>query len=115
MKVLGINFLSESSVCLIDNGKLKYAISEERLNRIKNWYGIPFKSIQHVLKETGNSIKDIDYFAGVGQSAYSKDTPDLNSFCEKENLIKKSSLSKKKKLIQLSFLKKILIHERYVI
>jgi carbamoyltransferase len=115
MKVLGINFLSESSVSLIENGKLKYAISEERLNRIKNWYGIPFKSIQHVLKETGNSIKDIDYFAAVGLSAYSKDTPDLNNFDEKENLIKNSNLSKKQKLIQSSFLKKRLIHERNVI
>ena len=30
MKILGINYLSESSVALIENGKLKYAISEER-------------------------------------------------------------------------------------
>ena len=38
MKILGINYLSESSVALIENGKIKYAISQERLNRIKNWY-----------------------------------------------------------------------------
>ena len=43
MKVLGIGFLSESSVALIENGKLKYAISEERLNRIKYWYNINLK------------------------------------------------------------------------
>ena len=34
MKIIGINYLSESSVALIENGQLKYAISEERLNRI---------------------------------------------------------------------------------
>ena len=36
MKILGINYLSESSVALLQNGKIKYAISQERLNRIKN-------------------------------------------------------------------------------
>ena len=35
MKVIGINYLSESSVCLVENGIVKYAISEERLNRKK--------------------------------------------------------------------------------
>ena len=46
MKILGINYLSESSVALIDKGKLKYAVSEERLNRIKNWWGNPYKTIK---------------------------------------------------------------------
>ena len=45
MKILGINYLSESSVALIENGKLVYAISEERLNRVKNWWGNPYKAI----------------------------------------------------------------------
>ena len=57
MKILGINYLSESSVALIENGKIKYAISEERLNRIKNWWGNPFKAIKFVLKETNNKLK----------------------------------------------------------
>ena len=61
MKILGINYLSESSVALIENGKLKYAISEERLNRIKNWWGNPFKAVDYVLKETNNKINDIDF------------------------------------------------------
>ena len=56
MKILGINYLSESSVALIENGEVTYAISEERLNRIKNWWGNPFKAIKHVLKKTNNSI-----------------------------------------------------------
>jgi len=51
MKILGINYLSESAVALIDNGKLKYAISEERLNRKKNWWGNPYRSIDYVLKQ----------------------------------------------------------------
>ena len=56
MKIIGINYLSESSVALIENGKLKYAISQERLNRIKNWWGNPFLAIKFLLKETNNKI-----------------------------------------------------------
>ena len=35
MKILGINYLSESSISYMENGKLKFSISEERINRIK--------------------------------------------------------------------------------
>ena len=66
MKIIGIGFLSESSVCLIENGKVKYAISQERLNRIKNWWGNPYKAINFVLKETKNKIKDINIFSTHG-------------------------------------------------
>ncbi len=51
MYTLGINYLSESSVCLFKNNKLIYAVSEERLNRKKNWYGIPKLSIKKTLKD----------------------------------------------------------------
>ena len=50
MYTLGINYLSESSVCLFKNNKLIYAVSEERLNR-KNWFGIPKLSIKKTLKD----------------------------------------------------------------
>ena len=76
MKILGINYLSESSVALIDNGKLKYAISEERLNRIKNWWGNPFEAVNYVLKETNNKINDIDFFATHGLSCSKSFSPD---------------------------------------
>ena len=39
MRIIGIGYLSESSVCYIDNGKIKFAMSEERINRIKNFLG----------------------------------------------------------------------------
>ncbi len=42
MKIIGINYLSESSVCLLENGELKFALSQERINRKKKlvWYSI---------------------------------------------------------------------------
>ena len=75
MRILGIGFLSESSVALINNGKIEFAISEERLNRKKNWWGNPFKAINFVLSNTNKKLKDINYFATHGLSAYSNDVP----------------------------------------
>ena len=66
MNIIGINYLSESSVCYLKNGKLINAISEERINRIKNWYGIPLKSIEIILKKNNLKYSDIDFFVTSG-------------------------------------------------
>ena len=114
MKIIGINYLSESSVALIENGVVKYAISQERLNRIKNWYGNPFKAIEYVLKETKNKINDIDFFATHGSSALKKEITNKKIFIEKINEIKKSNLKSGIKKKQINNLKKRLIHEKKV-
>tara|TARA_B100000767_G_scaffold177751_1_gene166133 strand:- start:561 stop:2246 length:1686 start_codon:yes stop_codon:yes gene_type:complete len=106
MKILGINYLSESSVALIEDGKLKYAISEERLNRVKNWWGNPIKAINYVLKETNNKIKDIDLFATHGSTCSKNFTPTKNIFKNKIKEIQLSKLDSTKKNIQINFLKK---------
>ena len=111
MKILGINYLSESSVALIENGKLKYAISEERLNRIKNWWGNPFKAVNYVLKETNNKINDIDFFATHGLSCSKSFYPNKNIFKNKIEEIQKSSLTPIKKNLQINFLEKKFKHE----
>ena len=111
MKIIGINYLSESSVVLIENGKLKYAISEERLNRIKNWWGNPFKAVNYVLKETNNKINDIDFFATHGLSCSKSFSPDKNIFKNKIEEIQKSSLTSIKKNLQIDFLEKKFKHE----
>ena len=36
MKIIGINYLSESSVCLLDKGKIISSISDKIINRKKN-------------------------------------------------------------------------------
>ena len=110
MKILGINYLSESSVCLIENGKIKFAISEERLNRKKNWYGNPFKSIEHCLKERKISISDIDYLSTHGTSSFSiKSSIQKQEYKNAINEVEKSKLNKidKKYLInQIKFRQK---------
>jgi len=115
MKIIGINFLSESSVCLLENGDIKYAISQERLNRKKNWYGIPFESINHVLKNTNNKEQDIDYFTTFGLSAILKDVPDKKIYDKKELEINNSNLQPLKKKNQIKFLRKRYDHEKEVI
>ncbi len=111
MKVLGIGFLSESSVALIENGKLKYAISQERLNRIKNWWGNPFETINFVLKETKNTLKEIDHISTHGLSAIYKDIPSTKHFEKKIAEVRNSKLTKKEKIKQLRFLKIRYDHE----
>jgi len=111
MKILGINYLSESSVALIENGNLKYAISEERLNRVKNWWGNPFKSIDFVLNETNNKVRDINLFATHGLSCSKSFKPNKNIYDEKIKEILKSKLDEKTKKNQISFLRKRFIHE----
>ena len=97
MYTLGINYLSESSVCLFKNNELIYAISEERINRKKNWYGIPNKSINKLLKDNKIKLKDINYFASHGLSALSLDTPNDEAFNNKILLVSKSKLNQNKK------------------
>ena len=97
MYTLGINYLSESSVCLFKNNELIYAISEERINRKKNWYGIPHKSINKLLKDNKIKLKDINYFASHGLSALSLDTPNDKAFNNKILLVSKSKLNQNKK------------------
>lgn len=114
MKIIGINYLSESSVALIENGVVKFAISQERLNRIKNWYGNPFKAIEFVLKETKNKISDIDFFATHGSSASKKELPNKKDFLNKINEINFSKLENKLKKKQIFRLKERLLHEQKV-
>ena len=99
MNIIGINYLSESSVCLIRNGKLVSAISEERINRIKNWYGIPYKTIKLILDQNKMKYSDVDYFVTTGISVQKKNVPQFEAYDEKKKKIIESNLSKKKKNI----------------
>ena len=100
MKILGINYLSESSISYMDNGNIKFSISEERLNRIKNWYGNPWLSINHFLKEYNLKINDIDLFATHGLiTKFSNKRFNSIEYNKKIDLLKKSQISIKKKNI----------------
>ena len=60
--ILGINaFHADSSACLIQDGKILFAIEEERINRIKHWSGFPLKSINACLEFKNISFEEIDF------------------------------------------------------
>ncbi len=63
MIILGINDTHDSSACIVKNGKLLAAISEERLTRVKNIASLPIKSIKYILNKYQIKPKDIDYVA----------------------------------------------------
>ena len=61
--VLGIHDGHNAGAALIKDGKVVAAISEERLNNIKNYYGPPLLSITKVLEITRINPADIDLIA----------------------------------------------------
>lgn len=74
MYILGINGgvrmgYQDISATLIKDGKILFAIEEERLNRIKFSPGqLPEMSIEESLKQAGISIRDVDIIASHGST-----------------------------------------------
>jgi len=103
MIILGINaYHPDSSACLLIDGKIVFAIEEERLNRIKHWSGMPLLSIKNCLLNSNISISDID-FVTINHNPFSnifnkfkyilKNKPYLNFYLEKFiNLNKKKNI-----------------------
>ncbi|MDG1143216.1 MAG: carbamoyltransferase C-terminal domain-containing protein [Burkholderiales bacterium] len=89
MIILGIAFLSDASACLVKDGKLVAAISEERINRIKLWNGVPYKAIKKVLEIGGISMDEVDLIATHGQAPL---TPEPMEFDKKREAIDNSDL-----------------------
>jgi carbamoyltransferase len=58
---LGISALDkESTVAILRDDEILYAVSEERLTRIKQQSGFPFQALREGLDETGLSLDDVD-------------------------------------------------------
>jgi len=71
MIILGINaYHPDSSACILVDGRIKFAIEEERINRIKHWSGFPVLSIKECLSTENISIKDVDFIA-INQDFFS--------------------------------------------
>ncbi len=63
MIVLGIHDGHNSGAALLKNGKVVAAISEERLNNIKNYFGPPLLSIRKVFEIVKTPPQDTDLIA----------------------------------------------------
>lgn len=64
MVILGLNyFFHDSSACLVQNGQLKSALEEERLNRDKHTREFPRMAAKRCLKEVNLTFQDVDHIA----------------------------------------------------
>ncbi len=62
MVILGLNaYHGDSAACIVVDGKLVFAIEEERIRRVKHWAGFPIESIKLCLKAANLTIQDVDY------------------------------------------------------
>ncbi len=112
MNILGVAFLADASAAILRDGRLICAVSEERLNRIKLWNGVPHASIQKALELAGLRLEDIDLIAthGLAQPA-----PDPEPFAEKERAILNAGLPPAQQEAQLAHLRSRLAHEQMVL
>ncbi len=69
MLILGLNmFHADSSAAIVEDGKILFAVAEERLNRHKHYGGFPGLAIQACLDAAGAKISDVQHVA-VGQDS----------------------------------------------
>tara|TARA_Y100000768_G_C23990123_1_gene691857 strand:- start:6814 stop:8658 length:1845 start_codon:yes stop_codon:yes gene_type:complete len=60
MKILGLSLSSDTHASLLVDGEIKSCVGEERLARIKNYTGFPYRAIEEVLKLESISPSEID-------------------------------------------------------
>jgi carbamoyltransferase len=73
MIILGIVNEDVSGACLVKDGRIVAAASEERYTRVKNDSSWPSQSIEYVLKQQNIELSDIDYISyGWGADFNSK-------------------------------------------
>jgi carbamoyltransferase len=69
MLILGLNmFHADASAAIIDDGKILFAVAEERLNRRKHYGGFPSLAVKACLDAVGAKLTDIQHVA-VGQDS----------------------------------------------
>ncbi|HWZ83121.1 MAG TPA: carbamoyltransferase C-terminal domain-containing protein [Terriglobales bacterium] len=69
MLILGLNmFHADASAAILVDGKLAFAVAEERLNRHKHYGGFPSMAVKACLDAVGAKISDVAHVA-VGQDS----------------------------------------------
>ena len=63
MIILGISLSHDAGACIVKDGKIISAVNEERLNRIKMYWGFPKLSISEVLRLANVKPEEVNYVA----------------------------------------------------
>ena len=96
MRILGISPLDkDSTVCLLENGKIIAAIAEERLSRKKLHEGFPYLAMKEIMRQFALSPTDIDAVA-YAFFDYEKETElmrsSINCYRQKQKSISNSKM-----------------------
>jgi len=67
MRIIGVHDGHNASAVLLTDGKIEFAMQEERITRIKNHSTFPSRSVQQILQYSKVSPGDIDYFVFSSQ------------------------------------------------
>ena len=69
MLILGLNmFHADASAAIVEDGKILFAVAEERLNRHKHYGGFPSLAVKACLDAVGAKLADVHHVA-VGQDS----------------------------------------------
>src|SRR5271156_2331664 len=69
MLILGLNmFHAYASAAIVEDGKILFAVAEERLNRQKHFGGFPALAVKACLDAAGAKLTDVQHVA-VGQDS----------------------------------------------
>ncbi len=69
MLILGLNmFHADASAAVVEDGKILFAVAEERLNRHKHYGGFPSLAVKACLDAVGAKLTDVQHVA-VGQDS----------------------------------------------
>ncbi len=63
MRILGIHDGHNASAALLEDGKVRYVLQEERLSNLKNYVGFPERSIRRILQLSHCALDEIDEVA----------------------------------------------------
>src|SRR4051812_43000003 len=66
MRTLGICLSHDAGVALLEDGEIRFAVSEERFGRKKSLAGVPESSLRWLARELGGDLGGIDAVALAG-------------------------------------------------
>ena len=94
--VLGITDGHTAGACLLRNGKIEYAISEERITRIKGDAGYPKLAVEKILQLSHVTPEDIQLVALAGKFSHEKKFYSREDWVSYEELKEAKNRGKKK-------------------
>ncbi|QQS37252.1 MAG: hypothetical protein IPM56_04670 [Ignavibacteriales bacterium] len=101
MKIISIHDGHNASACLLNNGKIEFAIEEERLTHIKNQSSFPTNSLKFILDQCNLKPSDIDkfVFSSKHMPAYKNREELMNEYLESSSFCTLLKRAAKRKFI----------------